>query len=145
MEQTSVKIMQCLLANKGQLKIDCVGVGVGIILHSPLKKLAAGLHVLVPHSPTPAPANPIKFANSAIPHAIALLEKEGVSPPLSVAIAGGATMEGAPSIISMGSKVVEAVKDALSEAKLDVKIEETGGSKIRSMVLDVATGKIDIN
>lgn len=136
--------MQCALADKGQMRIDCIGVGVGIILHSRAKKIAAGLHVLVPHSATLSPPNPVKFANLAIPHALALLEKKGVSPPLTVSIAGGAAMEGSPAGISMGTKVVDAVKEALSAAKLSVTQDDTGGSKIRSMRLDIETGKIDI-
>ena len=80
---TSVKIMQCVLAKEGQLKIDCVGVGVGIMLHRPRKKVAAGLHVLAPHSATQTPDNPAKFADSAIPHAVDMMEKEGLVGPLS--------------------------------------------------------------
>ena len=136
--------MHCALADKGQMRIDCIGVGVGIILHSRTKKIAAGLHVLVPHCATLNPPNPVKFANLAIPHALALLEKQGVSPPLTVSIAGGATVEGSPAGISMGTKVVDAVKEALSAAKLSVSLDDTGGSKIRSMRLDMETGKIDI-
>ena len=136
--------MQCVLADSGQMKIDCIGVGVGVFLHSRVKKMAVGLHVLVPRSATPAPPNPVKFANLAVPHALAMLQERGVSAPLSVAIAGGASMEGSPAGISMGSKVVEAVKEALSEANLSVTVDETGGSKIRSMSLDLKTGKIDI-
>ncbi|MFC1533541.1 hypothetical protein ACFL7M_09285 [Thermodesulfobacteriota bacterium] len=106
--------------------------------------MAVGLHVLAPHSANPAPENPAKFANSAIPYAIDLLEKEGVSPPLSVAIAGGAAMEGSSAGISMGVKVVEAVKDALVKSKLNISLDETGGSKIRSMSLDIDAGEINI-
>jgi chemotaxis receptor (MCP) glutamine deamidase CheD len=144
MENTSVKIMQCVVADSGQMKIDCIGVGVGIFLHSHVKKMAAGLHVLVPHSTTPAPPNPVKFANLAVPHALALLQEKGVSDSLSVAIAGGASMEGSSAGSSMGSKVVEAVKEALTEANLNITVDETGGSNIRSMTLDVETGKVDI-
>lgn len=144
MEKTSVKIMQCVLADSGQMNIECIGVGVGVFLHNRVKKMAAGLHVLVPRSTSPDPPNPVKFANLAVPHALSLLQEKGVSAPLSVAIAGGASMEGAFSGTSMGPKVVEAVKEALSEANLSVTMDETGGSKIRSMSLDIETGKIDI-
>jgi chemotaxis receptor (MCP) glutamine deamidase CheD len=44
----------------------------------------------------------------------------------------------------MGVKVVEAVKEALSKAKLSIAREETGGSKIRSIVLDIDKGQINI-
>jgi chemotaxis receptor (MCP) glutamine deamidase CheD len=144
MDQTSVKIMQCAIAKQGQIQIDCIGVGVGVILYNQAKKVAAGLHVLVPRSATVSPPNPVKFANLAIPHALQLLEKEGVSPPFTVSVAGGAAMEGSAAGTSMGSKIVDALKEALEEVNLKIALDETGGSKIRSMILDVETGKVDI-
>ena len=145
MSQTSVKIMQCVIANSGQLKISCIGVGVGVVLYSAKKKTAAGLHILAAHSSTPSPDNPAKYANTAIPHAIDLLTKEGVPAPLSATIVGGAVIAGMPSQSGMGSKVIDAVKAALADAKLNIGRNETSGSKIRSLLLDIETGEININ
>lgn len=144
MAQTSVNIMQCTVAKDGQIKIDCIGVGVGIIIHSTSTKVAAGIHVLAAHSSTPAPPNPAKFANSAIPHALNLLKEEGANPPFSVVIAGGAGMAGASAGIGMGSKVIEAVKEALTAANLKISQDDTGGTNIRSIHLNLATGKTEI-
>jgi chemotaxis protein CheD len=135
--------MQWAVASSGVLKIDRVGVGVGVILYSPAKKTAAGIHVLAPNSVSATPENPAKYANTAIPYAIEQLEKQGAKPPLSVAIVGGASMlQGAA---SMGEKVVAAVKDALKKAGLIIKLDKSGGSKIRSMTVDIETGKIEVN
>jgi len=143
MEQTSVKIMQCMAAKKGQLTVDCIGVGVGVILYDRIKKVGVGLHVLAPHSAIPSPPNPAKYADSGVLHAIEMLAKEGgLSSPI-VAIAGGAAMEGSLSGSSMGIKVVEAVREALSQAKLKITKEDTGGSRIRSILLDIDTGQIN--
>lgn len=143
MEQTSVKIMQCRAAKKGQLTVDCIGVGVGLVLYDRVKKVGVGLHVLAPRSAVPSPPNPAKYADSGVLHAIDMLAKEGgVANPM-VAIAGGAAMEGSVSGASMGIKVVEAVKEMLSKAKLSIAKEDTGGSKIRSILLDINTGQIN--
>jgi chemotaxis protein CheD len=143
MEQTSVRIMQCRTAKKGQLTVDCIGVGVGVVLYDKVKKIGVGLHVLAPRSATPSPPNPAKFADTGVPHALELLINEGgLANPL-VAIAGGAAMEGSNSGTSMGVKVVEAVKEALAKSKLSIFKEETGGSKIRSIALDVEKGLIN--
>lgn len=143
MEQTSVKIMQCMAAKKGQLTIDCIGVGVGVILFDRVKKVGVGLHVLAPRSAVPSPPNPAKYADSGVLHAIDMLTKEGGLDNPMVAIAGGAAMEGSLSGASMGIKVVEAVKETLSKAKLTVAKEDTGGSKIRSISLDIDKGQIN--
>jgi chemotaxis receptor (MCP) glutamine deamidase CheD len=144
MEQTSVKIMQFKTAKKGQLTVDCIGVGVGVIFFDKVKKIGAGLHVLAPRSAAAAPPNPAKFADSGVLHAVDMFMKEGALNNPMVVIAGGASMEGSPSGASMGIKVVEAVKEALSKAKLNLSKEETGGSKIRSIILDIDKGQITI-
>ncbi len=136
--------MQCFPAVSGQLKLDCIGIGVGIILYSRSKKVAVGVHVLAPRSATPTPDNPAKYANTAIPHAIETIQKEGAQPPYTVAIAGGAAMAGSVAGAGLGVKVVDAVKEALSNAKLNISIEKTGGANIKSMMLDLETGNIQI-
>jgi len=143
MEQTSVKIMQCKTAKKGRLTVDCIGVGVGVVLYDRVKKVGVGLHVLAPRSAVPSPPNPAKYADSGVLHAIDMLAREGGIANPMVAIAGGAAMEGSLSGASMGSKVVEAVKEMLSKAKLSIAKEDTGGSKIRSILLDIDTGQIN--
>lgn len=144
MTVTRVNIMQCLPAFSGQLKVDCIGIGVGIILYSRIKKVAVGVHVLAPRSTTPTPDNPAKYANTAIPHAIEAIKKEGAQPPYTIVIAGGAAMAGSAMGAGIGAKVVEAVKEALSNAKMTVSIDKTGGTNIKSMMLDLETGSIQI-
>ena len=143
MAETSVSLMQCAVASSGILKINRVGVGVGVILHSSVKKTAAGVHILAPNSVSPTPENPAKYANTAVPYALDQLKAKGVTPPLSVAIVGGAAMlkDGA----GMGAKVAAAVKDALKEAGLIIKLDKTGGSEIRVMTLDIDTGKVKVD
>ncbi len=144
MPETSVKIMQCLLADKGILKIDRIGVGVGILLYNQAKKIGIGIHTLAPQADSINPPNPAKYADTAITYAIKLFEKEGAGPPYTVALAGGATMAGSPVSTNVGLKVAEAAKAALVKAKLNIKIDQTGGSNIRSMTLNVDTGEIQI-
>jgi chemotaxis receptor (MCP) glutamine deamidase CheD len=144
MTETSVKIMQCALADSGTIKIDRVGVGVGILLYSQSKKIGIGIHTLAPQADSAAPSNPAKFADTAIPYAIGLFEKEGASPPFTVVIAGGATMAGAPSKNSVGMKLAEATKAALTKANVRIKADQTGGSNIRSMILNIDTGDIQV-
>jgi chemotaxis protein CheD len=142
MEQTSVRIMQCKTAKKGQLTVDCIGVGVGLVLYDKTKKIGVGLHVLAPRSAVTEPPNPAKYADTGVPHALELLMNEGGPANPLVAVAGGSAMEGALAGSSMGIKVVEAVKEALAKSKLNIYKEETGGSRIRSIILDIDKGQI---
>lgn len=144
MSETSVKIMECALAESGVLKINRIGVGVGVILYSASHKKAAGVHVLAPGTSEAAPANPAKYANTAIPFALGELEKKGVKPPFTVAVAGGAEMQNMPPQVRMGEKMVAAINDALSKANLIPKNKQTGGANVRTMQCDLSTGNINI-
>ena len=146
MAETKVALLGCEIATSGLLKIDHIGSGVGLILYSPSQKTAAGLHVLAPCSGSRASNNPIMYADTAIPYVMAELDRRGVKPPLSVAIAGGAALlkRQADSGGNAQLQLVEAVKAALERTNLSVKIEETGGTKIRSMVLNIDEGKIRV-
>ncbi len=136
--------MKCLIADRGLLIIDRIGAGVGIIMYSPAQNIAAGLHVLAPYSDKPAPVNPIRFANTAIPQTLFQLQKMGVESPSSIAIAGGASIQGMADAADIGPKVLDAVKKAFSKARVKIKLEETGGPKIRTMILNIDAGKIKI-
>jgi chemotaxis receptor (MCP) glutamine deamidase CheD len=132
------------VAKKGQLTVDCIGVGVGVIFFSRSKKVGVGIHVLAPRSPVPEPPNPAKYADTGVSHAIELLSQEGPLNSPMVVIAGGAAMEGSPVGFNMGVKVVEAIKEALAKAKLSITKEEIGGPRVRSIVLDIEKGQINV-
>ena len=144
MSETSVKIMECAVADSGVIKIDRIGVGVGVILYSATQKKAAGVHVLSPHTTEAEPANPAKYANTAIPHAVAELGKKGAGPPFIIAVAGGAEMMNVPPQVRMGKRIVTALGEALKKAKLTIEHEKTGGPNTRSLMLDLGTGQFNI-
>ena len=137
--------MECALAESGVLKINRIGVGIGVILYSVAQKKAAGVHILAPSTTEASPANPAKFANTAIPFALSELDKKGVKPPFTVAIAGGAEMQNMPPQVRMGQKMVAAISDALSKANLVAKDKQTGGANVRTMQCDLSTGDITIS
>lgn len=142
MTETSVKLMQCVVASEGVLKIERIGVGVGVIMYSSVYKKCVGVHVLAPRSSEERPDNPAKYANTAIPYAIEQMSNNGARPPFTVAIAGGGSMFDGPS--SMGPKNVEAVKAALTKANLAAKVDQTGGKDVRNMTFDIQLGKISV-
>jgi chemotaxis receptor (MCP) glutamine deamidase CheD len=146
MAETKVRLLRCEIATSGLLKIDQIGSGVGVILYSPSHKTAAGLHILAPRLGSHASKNPVMYADTAIPFVMSELGRKGVRPPLSVAIAGGAALlrRQSDSGSSQHLQLVEAVKAELRRAKLSIKIEQTGGTKIRSMTLNIDEGKIRV-
>ena len=144
MSTISVRFLQSAIVSSGLLKIENVGAGVGVILFNPERKVAAGLHIMAPSSRATRSGNPIMYADTAIPFIMGELKKQGVGLPLSVAIAGGAVMMGGAAGSDLGRKLVVAVQNALKEFGLTAKINKTGGTNVRDMVLDVDAGKIRV-
>lgn len=141
---TNVPLLGCAVAQTGLLVIDRIGAGIGVIIYDGGRHLGVGVHVLAASSGGLKPANNIMYADTAIPHALNEITKAGGRPPFSVAIAGGASVTGTPSSSDPKKNIVVAAKEALKKAGLAVSLEQTGGNKIRSMILDVEAGKIKI-
>lgn len=144
MDIITVRFLQSTVVSSGILKIENIGAGVGMFLFSPERKIAAGLHIMAPSSRAMQVKNPIMYADTAIPFILAEMKKKGASLPFSVAIAGGAGMLGSRNGSDMGRKVVAAVQVVLKEAGLFPKVNKTGGSQVRTMLLDVDAGKIKV-
>jgi len=144
MNITSIRFLQSAVVSSGILQIENIGAGVGLILFDSERKIAAGLHVMAPSSRAATAKNPVMYADTAIPHILEELKKKGVQPPFSVAIAGGAGMLGKRNGADIGQKVVEAVKIALKKTGLIPKLNKTGGTQVRTMILDVDAGKIRV-
>jgi chemotaxis receptor (MCP) glutamine deamidase CheD len=143
--KTVVLPMRCHFTDHGMLKIENIAAGIGVIFYHAGRKLAAGTHVLRAKSPSGniAGDNPAYYADTAIEYILQHFRQQGAHPPLSIAIAGGGSML-PQSQGDVGTKIVMAVKEVLAKYRLNVKLEQTGGSKVRFMMLDVEAGKIKI-
>jgi chemotaxis receptor (MCP) glutamine deamidase CheD len=144
MSETCVALLQCGVADSGLLKIDRIGSGMGIIIYDSARHIGAGVHVLASQSLSLNLPNPLMYANTAIPHALAEINRKGGKAPFSVAIAGGAALRVKQTDQTAGTQIIEATKEALKKTGLQVTLEQTGGNNIRCMVLDIDAGKIKI-
>jgi chemotaxis receptor (MCP) glutamine deamidase CheD len=145
MKTIAVKPMKCEIATEGLLWIDKIATGVGIILFNPQHKIAAGIHVLRGMSQGAVPENPAYYADTAIQHVLEEFGKMGIQGQISVAIAGGAVMLSSGEGENVGTRLVAAIKSFLSGKNLSVKLESVGGSKLRTMILNIDEGKIKVS
>lgn len=145
MKTIVVKPMKCEFADGGLLWIDKIATGVGVILFNPQHKFAAGFHVLRGLSKGQKADNPAYFADTAVEYVLQEFSKKGIPANLSIAIAGGASLLEGSDKGDVGATLVKAVKDALAAKKLSVKLENIGGTKLRTMILNVDEGKIKIS
>ena len=142
---TDVKPMKCQFATEGVLKIERIAAGIGIIVYSMPNNLAAGIHVLRGQASSDNPENPAYYANTGLAHIFKEFKSRGASPPFSIAIAGGSSLLSKNGAAGSESALAKAVKHVLAGFRMKAKIDKTGGSQVRTMVLDLDQRKIKID
>ncbi len=142
---TSVGMGQIAVA-KGPARLTAVlGSCIGVALYHERLHLGSLAHVVLPKPSTRA-TPPGKFAETAIPEMITLLEKQGANRAgLKAKITGGACMFGTTGPMQIGNANTEAVLQALQAARIPVVAQETGGNKGRRIHLDCQTGVVTVD
>jgi chemotaxis protein CheD len=118
-----------------------LGSCVAICLWDPVTRVAGMAHVVLPGE-DPSGGPNAKFARSALPALMLLMQEQGAGtdPRRFVArLAGGAqvlTQGGSGALPRVGEQNARAVQDALAEAGVPVEAHDLGGSKGRSVWFD---------
>ncbi|MCS7172034.1 MAG: chemotaxis protein CheD [Armatimonadetes bacterium] len=121
-----------------------LGSCVAVVLHTPCPRVGAMAHVMLPQSFGWDTA-PFKFADTAIPALLESFRRAGGDPASAVVwVVGGAGMFGmaASSVLNLGARNVEAVREALRKQGLRPHAEDVGGSVSRTVALHVGTGRL---
>ena len=114
-----------------------LGSCVGLILVDAEAGAAAMAHIVLPKSPGPAPVQPAKYADTAIPYLLEGLAGLGAAESRVVAyIAGGARMLNLGAVADIGRRNSEAVRALLEERGIPIAGECVGGSSGRTLRWD---------
>ncbi|MBI3964333.1 MAG: chemotaxis protein CheD [Chloroflexi bacterium] len=143
----AVGLGELKLTRTGELVAYSLGSCVAICLHDPHTGVGAMAHVVLPAAPAAAPQGlPGKYADTAVPALLDALRREGADPlRLRCWLAGGAAVlaiGGAGSLPKIGDRNVEAVKAALTQVRLRVLAQATGGTQGRTVRLDATKGLV---
>lgn len=153
METTYVYIADLAVSqNNGSLVTIGLGSCVGVALYDAKRKIAGLVHILLNDSrqylrDRSNQFNPAKFADTAIPELIKVMEKRGASRGGLVAhLAGGSQLfdykfDG----MGIGQKNIEAARSKLQELGIAILSEDTGGSYGRTMKIDAGSGEVIIS
>lgn len=143
-EHTPVGMGDVALAAAPCWLTTILGSCIAVALYSPQFRLGILSHVVLPHSTGPT-AYPAKFADTAVPHMLAMLQAHGVRPEgLLAKIAGGACMFGNCKSMQIGEANVQAAAEALAAAKIRVVAQDVGGTIGRRIGFDLSTGSITV-
>lgn len=132
-----------------RLAIHGLGSCVAVLLHDPGAAISGLAHILLPSPPSPdAPGIPGRYASTAIPALLEALRARGGHPRRLIAkVAGGAQMfqyERIPQEEAVGARNLRAALAALERAGLPVAARDTGGSHGRTLIVDAASGRIEV-
>ncbi len=120
-----------------------LGSCVGICLYDPVNKVAGLSHIMLPTAEGSA-ANQMKFADTAIPLLMKKMISSGAkSTYIKAKIAGGAQMfAGDPNspVSNIGTRNVQAVKQALMKQRIQIVAEDTGKNYGRTVFFSAGNG-----
>lgn len=121
-----------------------LGSCVAAVLFEPRSRAAVMAHIVLAGSEGRNVTTPGKFADTAVPHMLKLLQQEGLPiTNLQVRIAGGASMFGNPTgPLQVGESNAAAVIRALAEHKLTPGAKHLGGIKGRRITFNTQTGQL---
>ena len=147
----SVDIAMMKIARPPDL-LYSLGLGscVGVAMYDPVAKIGGLLHVLLPSiKEIEGGTHPkTKFADSGINELVNALVQAGASRArLTAKIAGGASMFATKTgslTESIGKRNVQSAKDTLKSLRINLVASDVGGTKGRTVYLDVATGALTI-
>ena len=121
-----------------------VGSCIALTLFHRGRGLGALGHIVLPDS-TGRPGSPGKFADTAVPHMVETLNKDGANTAGLVAkMCGGASMFGPGGPLKIGNENAEAVARQLRRLGISIEGEHLLGTKGRRVTFDCETGRLTI-
>ena len=148
--QTMVRMGELAVSAEAGHTLISLGLGscIGLALMDRRGGIAGLAHIVLPtstgHVPGPAAH---KFADHAVPALIDELAAVGTPRVrLQAMLVGGASMFGAPgsSTLEVGSRNAIAVRELLVAQRIPILAEAVGGSRGRTIKVDVATGEVTV-
>jgi chemotaxis protein CheD len=133
-------------------RIACFGIGscVCVALYDPEAKVAGLAHSMLPSAPAmtlTSPEDRPKYADTAVPHLIDVMERLGAKRSRIYArLVGGATMfsfgSKSDGSESLGERNLRSARESLKSQGITLKSEEGGGGVGRSLEFDPGDGSL---
>lgn len=121
-----------------------LGSCIGIAIYDRVAKVGGLGHVILPSSQEGS-GDPGKFADTAVDLLVERITAEGGEPKRFAAkITGGAAMFGPSGSTNLGQRNAEAVRARLASHSIRLVAEDVGGTSGRKMLLDPATGDVQV-
>jgi chemotaxis protein CheD len=146
--ETMVRMGELAVSSVPGHVLVSLGLGscIGLALLDRKMGIAGLAHIVLPQSEGHASENSRKFADFAVPELVFELEAVGARKVrLEAVLVGGASMFAvSTSSLEVGQRNEETVRELLKSMRIPVKATATGGSKGRTIRVDVATAAVTV-
>lgn len=148
MSQITVKLADSVANNNPNDTLIAYGIGstLAVILCDEGSKTGGVVHFMLPNSAVGSSKTkdyPAMYADSGIPRLVkSCIELGADKDALSARLAGGALMLGKGISQSISEGNLTAARNILSKMGIIVTAENTGGNHMRTVRLDIGTGKV---
>jgi len=134
-----------IVAGQAPQRIRAIlGSCIGLALYHPGRKTGVMAHIVLPDS-AGREGTPGKFADTAVPHMLGLLRKQGMPVVgLTAKLAGGANMFGGIGPLQIGDANAQAVAKALHDVGIRVAGQDVGGTRGRRVEFDCDSGAMTV-
>jgi chemotaxis protein CheD len=144
--ETMVRMGELAVSSASGHVLVSLGLGscIGLALIDRRMGVAGLAHIVLPQSQGHASENHRKFADLAVPDLLAELEEAGARKVrLEAVLVGGASMFAvSASSLEVGQRNETSVRELLMSMRIPVRATATGGSKGRTIRVDVATSAV---
>jgi chemotaxis protein CheD len=143
-DETMVRMGEMAVSREPGDTLVSLGLGscIGLALVDPRSGIAGLAHVVLPES-TGRDQRVGRFADHAVPALVERLQRLGVvRPRLKAILVGGASMFALGTGLDVGPRNEAAVREQLKALRISVVAAETGGSRGRTIRVDVETGRV---
>lgn len=131
-----------------EIVTHALGSCIGLTVYDPIAQAGGLLHYMLPESNIDrekATARPCMFADTGIALLLAELQKLGANRKrYIVKAAGGSQIMDAKGVFNVGRRNALALRKTLWKSAMMIDAEDVGGSKARTMRLEIATGRVTI-
>ena len=125
-----------------------LGSCIAVILWDPVRRIGGMLHYMLPSSktsPEKAKQRPAMFADTGIPALFhAMYELGAKKEDIIVKVAGGAAMYDSGESLNIGKRNYAMLRKIFWKAGITIAAEDVGGTKSRTVWLDVGTGDVTV-
>lgn len=146
--ETMVRMGELAVSGAPGHVLVSLGLGscIGLALIDRRLGIAGLAHIVLPQSQGHGRENPRKFADLAVPEMLTELEDLGARKVrLEAALVGGASMFAVSAAsLEVGQRNEAAVRDLLKKLRIPIVAAATGGSKGRTIRVDVASSAITV-